>query len=216
MTTVPVRVVIIGDSTVCNYPEDRPDRGWGQFFEEQFNDGSLQVVNLAVGGRSTKTFITEGRWEKALNQKPDYILIQFGHNDSHKPGKPESTNASTDYKEYLHRYINESRENGAVPIMVTPMVRRTFNSKGKLYGNLQPYADAMKEVGIELNVPVIDLHASSMQLVKELGPDESTSLASKEGDRTHFNEKGARAMLDLIMQELPSKAPDLAALIKTK
>ena len=112
------------------YPAAEPDRGWGQFIEEQFR--GVKVINLAAAGRSTKTFIKEGRWKKALEEKPDYVLIQFGHNDSHGPEKPESTDAATDYKEYLRRYIDESRAIGATPILVTPMVRRTFDADGKL------------------------------------------------------------------------------------
>src|SRR5262245_27320233 len=86
----PVRIVIIGDSTVCDYPDSRPERGWGQFVQERFND-SVKVVNLAVSGRSTKTFIQEGRWQQALAEKPDYVVIQFGHNDSHPAQNPEAT-----------------------------------------------------------------------------------------------------------------------------
>src|ERR1700691_5527421 len=78
----PVHIVIIGDSTVCNYPADRPERGWGMYIQERFKEGAVTVTNLAAAGRSTKTFITEGRWKQALDQKPDYVLIQFGHNDS--------------------------------------------------------------------------------------------------------------------------------------
>ena len=75
-------IAIIGDSTVCEYPEDSPSRGWGHFIGEHFKDG-VRVLNLAASGRSTKTFIAEGRWKRTLDEKPDVVLIQFGHNDSH-------------------------------------------------------------------------------------------------------------------------------------
>ncbi|MEO5916229.1 MAG: rhamnogalacturonan acetylesterase [Luteolibacter sp.] len=213
-TVIPSRIVIIGDSTVCEYPAERPDRGWGHFIEESFKDGTVKVINLAAAGRSTKTFIKEGRWQKALDEKPNYVLIQFGHNDSHAPEKPEATDAATDYKDYLRRYIDESRAIGAIPILVTPMVRRTFNPDGTLKDELQPYADAMNEVGAEKKVPVIDLHASSRKLVEPLGPDTSAEMANKKGDSTHFNEKGARAMADLVMKELPAAAPKLKEHLK--
>lgn len=208
------RIVIIGDSTVCEYPLNRPERGWGQFVKERFKDGSVNVINLAVGGRSTKTFITEGRWKKALAEKPDYVLIQFGHNDSHDAGKPEATDAATDYREYLRRYIDESRAIGATPILVTPMVRRIFDTKGKLLDILQRYAEAMKAVGAEKSAPVIDLHASSTRLVESLGPTAAAALASKSGDVTHFNEKGARTMAGLVMDELPVAEPRLKNYLK--
>jgi lysophospholipase L1-like esterase len=207
----PLRIAIIGDSTVCEYPQAKAERGWGQFVEEHFKDGAVKVVNLAASGRSTKTFIKEGRWKKTLEQKPEYVLIQFGHNDSHGPGKPESTDAATDYMDYLRRYIDESRASEATPILVTPMVRRTFGTGGKLNDSLQPYADAMKKVGAEKKVPVIDLHASSKALVEKLGPDASAEMANKQGDATHFNEKGARMMADLVMKELPMAEPKLKA-----
>src|SRR4051812_13780579 len=145
----PRRVVLIGDSTVSDYPATMPERGWGQFIQGYFDARRVKVINLAKSGRSTKTFIKEGLWQKALDEKPDFVLIQFGHNDSHPPQKPEATNAATDYKENLRRYIDESRAIGAKPILVTPMVRRIFGENGKLENELQPYADAMKQVGEE-------------------------------------------------------------------
>jgi len=207
-----LRLVIVGDSTVCEYPQTRPDRGWGQFIAEHFDN--VTVINLAAAGRSTKTFIAEGRWKKALQEKPDYILIQFGHNDSHAPDKPESTDAATTYKDYLRRYIDDSRAIGAIPILVTPMVRRTFDSGGKLIDALAPYADAMKDVANEKNAAVIDLHASSKALVEKLGPDASSKMANKKGDSTHFNERGARAMADLILKDLPAAEPNLGKYLK--
>lgn len=209
----PLRIVIIGDSTVCEYPNSRPERGWGQFIEERLKPGAVKVINLAASGRSTKTFIQEGRWQKALDQKPDYVLIQFGHNDSHAPEKPEATAARTTYRDYLCRYIDEARAMGATPILVTPMVRRIFGADGQLNDGLQRYAEAMKEVGAEKQVPVIDLHASSKKLVEQLGPEASAEMANKQGDATHFNEKGARAMANLVMQGLPTAAPTLKALL---
>ncbi|HWC61954.1 MAG TPA: rhamnogalacturonan acetylesterase [Verrucomicrobiae bacterium] len=211
---MPLRIVIVGDSTVCNYALTRPDRGWGMFVEECFKENSVKVINLAAAGRSTKTFIKEGRWEKALSEKPQYVLIQFGHNDSHAPDKPEATDAATDYKEYLRRYIDDARAIGAKPILVTPMVRRTFAADGKLIDELQRYADAMKEVAAEKKTPLIDLHAASKKLVEQLGPQKSSELANKKGDATHFNEKGARAMAGLVMKELPRVAPELKVFLR--
>lgn len=218
--SAPLRVAIIGDSTVSEYPDTRPDRGWGQFIEERFRPGTVKVINLAVPGRSTKTFIQEGRWEKTLQEKPNYVLIQFGHNDSHAPENRESTDPATDYQEYLRKYIDETRAAGATPILVTPMVRRAFDESGKFNeapsGRNRPlgsYAAATREVGREKKVPVIDLYASSMALAAKLGPVASAEFANKSGDGTHFNEKGARAMADLVMRELPTAALDLAKLL---
>lgn len=204
----------IGDSTVCNYPENSNRAGWGQLLENYFDTDKARVFNLARSGRSTKTFIKEGLWQRTLEAKPDYILIQFGHNDSHDPKNPESTNAQTNYKDYLRKYITEARKINAFPILVTPMHRRTFKDDGTLSDNLQPYADAMKEIAAEMNVPLIDLHASSGELFAEMGPEKSQTLANQYSDRTHFNKAGAQKMLDLITPELFNKVPALNELKK--
>jgi len=203
-TAEPLRIVIIGDSTVCEYPADKPERGWGMFLEAGFKPGTVKAINLAKSGRSTKTFIKEGLWDKALKEKPDLVLIQFGHNDSHAKERPESTDAATDYKEYLRRYLDEARAVGATPILVTPMQRRTFRPDGTLSDSLKPYADAMKEVAAEKKAPLIDLHKSSGELFAKLGEKASADFANQPGDRTHFNEMGAKAMADLVMKELPT------------
>ncbi len=143
-----MRLVIVGDSTVCNYPGGDACRGWGQFIQDYFSE-TLHVSNHAKSGRSTKTFIKEGLWAKVLKEKPDFILIQFGHNDSHGAGKPESTQAATDYRDYLRRYIDAARAAGAKPILVTPVQRRTFGRDGQLADSLRPYADAIKAVATE-------------------------------------------------------------------
>lgn len=215
----PVCLVIVGDSTVATYPDKHDNRGWGQYIGEKFKDGAVRVVNLAAAGRSTKTFLSEGRWSKALAEKPDVVLIQFGHNDSHEPAKPEATEAQGDYKDNLRRYIDESRAAGAVPVLVTPMVRRTFDASGKFAEapgpkSLGSFAAAMREVGEEKKVAVVDLYASSRSLAEELGPDKSGQMASRRGDITHFNERGARVMADLVAKGFPAAAPTLAPCIK--
>ena len=204
----PLKIAIIGDSTVCNYPESEPTRGWGMYIQGYFKD-TVQVVNLAKSGRSTKTFIKENLWAKTLEQKPDFVLIQFGHNDSHAKDRPEATDAATDYRDYLRRYVDESRAIGATPIFVTPMHRRNFDKDGNLTDVLHVYADAMKAVAAEKKVPVIDLHTSSGKLFAKLGDVGCVEMANKADDRTHFNEKGAKAMAELVMKELPQVEPRL-------
>ena len=203
-------IVIIGDSTVCDYPAEHACRGWGQFIAEHFKD-TVRVANHAASGRSTKSFIAEGRWKRALGEKPDFVLIQFGHNDSHAKGRPEATDAEGDYRDFLRRYADESRAANATPIFVTPMYRRTFDADGKLTDILQPYADAMKAVAAEKKVPVIDLHTSSGALFRQFGKEHCPELANSPTDFTHFNEKGARAMAELVMKELPAADARLAA-----
>ena len=203
-------IVIIGDSTVCNYPAEHLCRGWGQFIAEHFKD-TVRVANHAASGLSTKSFIAEGRWKRALDEKPDFVLIQFGHNDSHAKERPEATDAATGYRDFLRRYVDESRAAHATPIFITPMHRRTFDTDGKLADILQPYADAMKAVAAEKKVPLIDLHTGSGALFQQLGKERCPELANSPTDFTHFNEKGARAMAELVMKELPGTDARLAA-----
>lgn len=205
-----IKVALVGDSTMCEYAANRPDRGWGMFLQEAFKPGTVEVTNQAKAGRSTKTFIQQKFWARTLAGRPDYVLIQFGHNDSHDPENPESTDAATDYRDYLRQYVRDCRSIGAKPVLITPMVRRTFHRDGTLDDILKPYAEAMKSVAAEMKVPLIDLHTASWQLIEPLGPDNAQRLANKRNDPTHFNEKGARAMLELVLADLPEAAPELA------
>ena len=197
---------------MANYATNKPARGWGMYVQERCNS-SVTVNNLAANGRSTKTFIEEGRWAKVLALKPDYVLIQFGHNDSHAKGRKESTDADGNYQEYLRQYIREARGAGAVPILITPVMRRTYTEDGRFDDNLQPYADAMKSVAKAEQVQLIDLHSLSRACYENVGEADIQTLASEADDRTHFNEKGARAVADLVLGELPKVAPKLAALM---
>jgi lysophospholipase L1-like esterase len=193
----PLRIAIIGDSTVANYPAEKPLRGWGQYLGEYFSTNTT-IINLAKNGRSTKTFYSDPGhfWQQALDARPDFILIQFGHNDSHAADKPEATKADGDFAENLQRYVTEARAVGATPIFVTPMHRRTFKN-GALTLELEPYADAMKKVGKEMKVPVVDLYALSGEVFLKLGDEGSADLMGP-NERTHFSEKGARLLAGLV------------------
>ena len=213
MQTKKIRIVVIGDSTVQTFDPESNKRGWGQVIGDYFSE-DVEIINLAKSGRSTITFINEGRWENALKENADYVFIQFGHNDSHAKEKPESTDAETDYKDYLRQYVNESRQVGMTPVLITPMHRRRFENDGKITQELMPYADAMKIIAKEKNVTIVDLHASSGTAFEELGDEGSSDLSCSLEDRTHFSEKGARLMAKLITTELSGISPDLKKYIK--
>ncbi len=191
----PLKVAVLGDSTVAEYTETRIQRGWGHYLQDWFTD-SLQVTNVALSGRSSKSFITEGHWEKTKAVKPDVVLIQFGHNDSHAKTEPKATDAATDFRDYLRKYIDETRALNALPVLVTPMHRRTYNADGSLNDILKPYAEAMKVVAAEKQVPLVDLHTASGKLIAKLGDQGSADLSNAPGDRTHFSPKGARLMAE--------------------
>ena len=112
------------------------------------------------------------------------------------------------------RYIDQSRAIGAKPVLATPRYRRTFTKDGKLKDALVPYANAMKEVAAEMEVPRVNLNTESLKFFEKLGPAESDKLANKPDDHTHFTEKGAKAMVQLVMDELPSAEPSLKKHLK--
>jgi lysophospholipase L1-like esterase len=124
----PDTIALAGDSTVAEYYKESALCGWGQVIGSRFKEG-VAVKNFAAGGRSTKTFINEGQWDKLLASKPDFILLQFGHNDSHAKEKPESTDASTDYKDFLLKYADDANRAGAKIIFITPMHRRIYGKE---------------------------------------------------------------------------------------
>lgn len=207
-----VRIALIGDSTVSTYekpPADRPElTGWGQVFGEFFQK-RVEVRNFASSGRSSKSFLAEGRWQPVLDCKPDYVFIQFGHNDM--PGKGErSTDANGDYQDNLRKYIRETRAAKGKPVLVTSVARRQFSSKdGKARTTLTPYVDAMKKVAREEQVPLIDLHAESFALFDRLGDLGSTDYSPIPEDRSHFSRKGAWAMARFVANALPRAVPEL-------
>ncbi len=212
-SAAPVKIAIAGDSTVQDYPLDHPNhqRGWGQLLPLYVDEKRVTITNFAAGGRSTKTFKSEGRWTKLLATKPDYVYIQFGHNDSHAKEKPEATDASTDYTAYLREFIQTARIQNAKPILVTPMHRAMWDkTTNHLTRELLPYADATRAVARELHVPLIDLYARSETAFEALGYEKMKPLLSRNGaDRTHFVEAGAKLLAGFVAQETVRVVPEL-------
>lgn len=207
-----IKIAIAGDSTVASYT--KPEiAGWGQIIGKYFKD-NVSIENFAISGRSTKTFQKNGDWQKLLDSKPDYIFVQFGHNDSHAKDRPEATDAATEYKDNLRKFADDAKKIKAEIIFVTPMYRRTFTKDGKLTDNLLPYANAMKEVAKEKGALLIDLHTSSGKLVEELGEEKSKYMANKLGDRTHFSPAGADKMAQLIVDDLKKTDSELKKYLK--
>ncbi len=162
------RIALAGDSTVTD------TAGWGFGFKKAVSAGVL-CQNFAAGGQSSKSFRDSGAWQRTLDSKPDYVLIQFGHNDMPGKGPKRETDPATTYAENLTRFIKDAREAGAKPVLVTSLVRRIFeqpgpDGKNKLRGEQAPYVDAARKVATEQNVPLIDLYSQSFARVIELGP----------------------------------------------
>jgi lysophospholipase L1-like esterase len=221
-----ITIWMIGDSTM-SIKEDKawPETGWGVPFA-RFFDSSVIVSNHARNGRSTRTFITEGLWEKVISnvQAGDYVFIQFGHNDE-VPTKASATKPE-EFKANLQRYIRETSNKKASPVLFTPVARRKFDSAAKITGTHDQYAAIVRAVAKEEQLPLIDMDIKSQQLLQQLGPESSKLLflwlspgenpnyPSGKQDDTHFNELGARIMAQLVLSELKNVLPELNARIK--
>ena len=203
---------MIGDSTMANKPDlEYPERGWGQLLPTFF-DSSFVIENHSKNGRSTRSFIYEGRWDTVYSKlKPgDFVVIQFGHNDD-VITKTGTYSTPGEFVYNLSKYVKETLAKGAHPILCTPIIRRNY-----VDGVLEPthgvYPDKVKEVAQKFQVPLIDMTAKSRELVLSLGEEASKELylhlppntykkvPDGKIDNTHFSEKGAIAMSKLFVE----------------
>ncbi len=224
----PPTVYTIGDSTMADYGEEATEpaalRGWGQLLQPYFRE-EVKVRDLAVSGRSTKSYIDEGRWSAVLEQlRPgDYLFIQFGHNDEKREDPRRFTNPLTGYRHNLERFVTESRARGAIPILFSPLTRRNFNDKGVLEDTHGLYPLVVREVARDLDVPFIDLQLRTEQMILESGTDGSKRLFHSiapgvdprypDGfqDNTHLSIEGARVVAGLAVEGLKRLNVPLAA-----
>ena len=195
-----ITIFMIGDSTMANKKMDggNPERGWGMVLPGFFSE-DIKIDNHAANGRSSKSFISEGRWEKVISKvkKGDYVFIQFGHNDE-KADSTRHTAPGTTFDENLRRYVNETRAKGGIPVLFNSIVRRNFvqpkdasitkdvrRTPGEkelpqegtiLFDTHGAYLDSPRNVAKELGVTFIDMNKITHNLVQELGPVESKKL----------------------------------------
>ncbi|APO48101.1 GDSL family lipase [Paenibacillus xylanexedens] len=208
-------VFLAGDSTVTDQPESGyPYCGWGQLLPAQFKH-DVAVDNHAQSGRSSRSFINEGRLSAILERiKPeDFLFIQFGHNDE-KPDPERGTDPFTTYKEYLKKYIDAAREAKARPVLITPVHRRYFADDGTLTDTHGDYIIAVRELAEEEDVPLIDLAERSRLLFEQAGvegtkddfmwvlPGEYVNFPSGVEDNTHFQERGARRLAQQVAEAI--------------
>lgn len=220
---------LIGDSTMADKPviPANPERGWGQLLPLYFLD-SVRFENHALNGRSSKSFLDEGRWAAVTNRiRPgDCVIIQFGHNDEKKADPKRYTEPFGGFQTNLIRFIRETRDHGATPILATPIARRKFDDRGKLTDTHGDYVVAVRQVAREQSAPLLDLNRDSMELLTRLGPESSKRLydwipagefeRDPKGltDDTHLNAYGASRICDLAVQEITDTAPALARWLK--
>jgi len=222
-----IKIFMAGDSTIAiKETKAYPETGWGMPFV-YFWDSTVTVVNRAKNGRSTKTFISEGLWNSIYSEakEGDYVFIQFGHNDE-SPDKKERYATPDTFKMNLTRFIKETREKKAIPVLLTPVSRRRFDNEGKAIETHTQYSALVQEVAKETGVLFIDLDEKSRILYQQFGTENSKLLflQLKAGehpnypdgreDNTHFNELGARLIAQLVLKEVKEKIPELYGRIK--
>ncbi len=211
-------IYTIGDSTMADKikPDENPEKGWCQVLPSFFDLNKITIENRAVNGRSTKSFIDEKRWDSVYKslKKGDYVFIQFGHNDEKVADSTRYTNPHTAYRHNLIRFVTETREKGAIPILFSSIARRNFNEHGVLVGTHGDYPLEARLVAQEYQVPFIDLEYFSERLEQAYGPEKSKELhlhfkagehpyyPEGKSDNTHLSLKGATEIAKIVVREL--------------
>jgi lysophospholipase L1-like esterase len=206
------RVHLAGDSTMADKPTvpPNPEHGWGQLLPKFFRDAAV-IVNHAANGRSTRSFIAEGRWQTLLDalRPGDWVIIQFGHND-----EKIFPTARGEFQENLRRFVADVRAREAKPVLATPCARRFFDEAGKLVDTHGDYLDAVRAVAMETSVPLLEMNLLTMELERAHGIEGSKRLhlwiaagvyqRQPDGyeDNTHYSEYGAERVAALAVQEI--------------
>jgi DNA sulfur modification protein DndE len=221
------RLYLIGDSTMADKPLDLPERGWGQALPQFFIDPAM-VHNHAVNGRSSKSFIDEGRWQKVLDELTpgDFVIIQFGHNDEKSEDPKRYTDPATSYPDNLRRFVREARAKQAFPILATSVSRRKFDAQGRLVDTHGAYPAATRQVARELDVPLLDLQPATAKMIEQAGvegskkffmwipPGQYEKLPKGSQDDTHFVELGATRVAALAVEQIRAARLPLARWLK--
>jgi lysophospholipase L1-like esterase len=213
-----IKVVLVGDSTVAI------GSGWGPGFCAHML-AAANCVDVAASGRSSKSFMDEGLWQKALAERGQFYFIQFGHNDQ-KDSPALHTDPETSFKVNLRQYIADVRQLHALPVLVTPLSRRNYKDGQLIVDPLNDYAAAVREVAAEEHVPLIDLYQSSRTLLESMtqeqadqfdatdhqdaGPGASTANTP---DRTHLNLIGKETFGTMVADAAAHAVPALAPYI---
>ncbi len=228
MSQEKVKLYIAGDSTAQTYnPEETLMRGWVQEIQQFFND-SLEVDNRAIGGRSTGTFISEGRWQGIVDdvKAGDWVFIQFGHNDTSP--NPQRHVEPEQYKDNLMNMCSDVMAKGANPVILTSIVMRTHRD-GVLVderAHFAEYIQLARDAASEICVPMIDMNRLTTELVRSLGDEKSAELyyhvkvgdhpklQADKNDDTHLREKGAVAYAKLLVDALKAEHLPIAEYLK--
>lgn len=227
VTASAITLRTIGDSTMADKKLDgeNPERGWCQMLPG-FLTEDVVVDNHAANGRSTKTFLSEGRWDVVMDsiRQGDYVFIQFGHNDASDKGE-RATVAGKDFDDNLRRYIRDTRSKGGIPVLFTPIARRKF-VHDTLVDTHGKYVDCVRNVAKEQDVICIDLNKATSDWLKELGDEQSkqyfmhipkgTNPLHPDGkkDNTHLNIKGGRVVARMAADSLVARIPEIGQYVR--
>jgi lysophospholipase L1-like esterase len=209
-----ITVYLAGDSTcAAKVPERRPETGWGEMLPQYFDTAEVRIENHAQNGRSTKTFISEGRWQAIIDklQRGDWVFVQFGHNDESKD-KGERYTPPDQYRANLIRFIADVRGKKGNIVLLTPVMRRNFITDGSFLDTHGEYPGIVRSVAKEQKVPLIDMHRKSEIVIKKYGaegsralflhlkPGENANFPNGIEDNTHFRPAGAEEMAKLVVE----------------
>ncbi len=216
LTATLFTIHLMGDSTMAekDLPKAGQERGWGMMFPN-FLDKDVQVINYAQNGRSTKSFIDLGLWDKVYNAvKPgDYVFIEFGHNDAKADDPARYAPAYGAYQDNLRTFIDGVREKGGTPVLLSPIARRWFKD-GKLDRNCHTdYPAAMQAVAQEKGVTFIDMTTPTLDWIEGLGDEASKAyfmISTGKNDNTHLVPAGARKVTEIVCDKIKEQLPEIA------
>ena len=210
-------VHLMGDSTMAekDLPKAGEERGWGMMLQNFLNPEEVKVINYAQNGRSTKSFIDLGLWDKvyAAIQPGDYVFIQFGHNDAKADDPARYAAAFGAYQDNLRLFIDGVREKGGTPVLLTPVARRWFKEGGLDRNCHTDYPAAMKAVAKEKDVILLDVTTPTLDWIEGLGDEASKAyfmISTGKNDNTHLVPAGARKVTEIVCGLIKEQIPELA------
>ena len=216
LTASSFTVHLMGDSTMAekDLPKAGEERGWGMMFQN-FLDSEVKVINYAQNGRSTKSFIDLGLWEKVYKavQPGDYVFIEFGHNDSKADDPARYAPAFGAYQENLRMFVDKVKEKGGIPVLLTPVARRWFKEAGLDRNCHTDYPAAMKAVAEEKNVTLLDVTTKTLDWLDSIGDEASKPyfmISTGKDDNTHTTPAGARKVTEIVCNLIQEQIPELA------
>jgi lysophospholipase L1-like esterase len=228
VATAQITLYLAGDSTCANKTADkRPETGWGEMLQQYFDPARVKIENHAQNGRSTKSFIAEGRWQAIVDKlkKGDYVFVQFGHNDESKD-KGERYTPPEDFKKNFERFVTDVRAKNANIVLLTPVMRRKFDKDGNFVDTHGEYPDIIRTVAKERKAPLIDMHRKSEAIIKKYGmegsralflqlkPGENPNYPKGIEDNTHFRPAGAEEMAKLAVEGIKENKLNLRKYLK--